>query len=231
MLLSVPIMQRRRSRPSHSAWRKAAIEYHDAQRQVADPAALSLEPQFSNKCWDPIMRNWYPASSVKAAHILPYSMTNEVLRMILGEDEGAEVLFDMRNCLLLWEPLGAAFDKGSFVLVPVQPPEEGRTTDYKFVLLEERRRLVKIQAPDSMTWGDLDGTILEFRNDCRPRQRYMYLNFASQIIAARKLKFDQGSRTHLESTGTLTAWVSPGKWIRKSMIREVARITAQPRGG
>ncbi|OJD30001.1 uncharacterized protein BKCO1_6800028 [Diplodia corticola] len=226
MLLCVPIMQRRRSRPSQAHWRKAAVEYYDAQRQVPFPAVPpsnpTSKPQTITVCWDPIMRAWYPANEVKAAHILPYSMTNEVLQMILGEGEGAEVLLDIRNCLLLWEPIEAAFDKGIFVLVPDQPAAEGQTTEYKLVLLDESYRTAPVKFGVSTTWSKLDGIVLEFRNECRPRQRYMYLNFASRIIAARKLQFDTYSRSRLESTGS--AWVSPGKWIRKSMIREVARI-------
>ncbi|KAH7044677.1 hypothetical protein B0J12DRAFT_604059 [Macrophomina phaseolina] len=173
--------------------------------------------------WDPIIKGWLEAKYVRAAHILPYSMTDQTARCILGEDEGTNVIFDIRNCLPLWEPLESAFDKGVFVLVPADEEKKaGDPTNYKLVLLEESMRTRHVGFPSTITWDQLDGTVLQFRNNCRPRQRYVYLSFVSRIIAARKMKYSNYSRTRLERTGT--AWVSPGKWIRKSLIREVARI-------
>lgn len=218
MLLALPVIHKRRSRPGQAQWRKDAFRFYDATRVIRHPEGREEE-----QAWDPIMRTWFKAGRMRAAHILPYAMTDETARCILGEDEGTNIIFDIRNCLPLWEPLESAFDKGVFVLVPVDEKQKaGGPTNYKLVLLEDSMRTLHLETPYPTTWAELDGTVLQFRNDCRPRQRYVYLSFVSRIIAARKLNYSKYSRTRLERTGT--AWVSPGKWIRKSLIREVARI-------
>ncbi|KAF9634021.1 hypothetical protein BFW01_g4916 [Lasiodiplodia theobromae] len=218
MLLCVPITQKRSYRPSQGSWRKNVLHYYDAVRKVSYPDFMERREQI----WDPVMHCWAPGEAMKAANILPYGMSNEVLRMIFGEEEEAEILFDIRNCLFLCEPLELAFDEGIFVLVPVGESNQESPTDYKLVLLKESLRTARVTHPGEMTWNDLDGTVLEFRNDCRPREKFMYLNFVSRIIAARKLRYNHLFRMHLENISR--AWVSPAKWIRRSMIYEVARI-------
>ncbi|KAK0654247.1 hypothetical protein DIS24_g5365 [Lasiodiplodia hormozganensis] len=220
MLLCLPILHKRKSRPGQAAWRKAALDFYDSARRIQDP---KNKDNILDQVWDPVRHVWAPSSRMRAAHILPYSLSNQVLNVIFGEED-AEHLFDIRNCILLSASVEQALDKGAFVFVPtaesINKPDS--PIEYKLVLLEESYRPELVEFPGTTTWNDLDGTVLKFRNDCRPRQRYMYLNYASRIIAARKLKYESHSRTRLETTGT--AWVSPGKWIRNSMIREVARI-------
>lgn len=218
MLFCVPTTQKRNYRPSERSWRKNVLNYYDAVRKGS--RRYSTEPL--EQIWDSVLHCWAPGEVMKAANILPYGMSNEVLRMIFGGDEEEEILFDIRNCLFLWEPLELAFDEGIFVLVPTGVSKQGSPANYKMVLLKESLRTVMVWYSSEMTWNDLDGTVIEFQNDCRPREKFMYLNFVSRIIAARKLNYDSHFRMRLESISR--AWVSPGKWIRRSMISEVARI-------
>jgi hypothetical protein len=71
-----------------------------------------------------------------------------------------------------------------------------------------------------MLFQDLDGQELSFLNDNRPARRYLYFRYIISYLTARKEGNEEWTGD-LEIRGTL--WASPGKYLRKSLLRVLAK--------
>jgi hypothetical protein len=74
-------------------------------------------------------------------------------------------------------------------------------------------------------WAKLDGLQLEFKNDNRPRLRYLYFTFLMSLF--RRQRFEcAGWKSDLARYVNGKMWASPGKWVRGLSIRVIARRIA-----
>ena len=69
---------------------------------------------------------------------------------------------------------------------------------------------------------NLDCKLLVFRNGNRPRLRYLYFKMVSSFIRRRRYECT-GWRNDLFNYVKGTMWGSPGKWLRGSALRTMAR--------
>lgn len=136
-----------RNEHTHSAWRQNLIERYD-----------SKDPDVEDMLWCPISRMYIASQNCTAAHIIPHSIGCSNAGHIFGEgDDGSEVIWSQRNGIMMANWFERQFDKGDFVLVPVEPiNSELEPCEWRFVLMNDKIRKHRV-CPESITNNDLDG--------------------------------------------------------------------------
>lgn len=190
----------RRDKRVQDTFRKMLIQEHN-----------SINPDDNKQFWCPVMREFFGPLFVKASHIFPYRMGEDVMKQVFGNDSANE-MFSARNGLLLYLEIENAFDNYQIVIVP-----KGLLEDQKWKV----RIVDKCLLTQKMThgcWRDLDNAELIFRGNCRPAARYLYWHYCLAVIHAAENSSRLG---WLEEMGT-NCWATPGKYIRANMLRALA---------
>ena len=85
-----------------------------------------------------------------------------------------------------------------------------------------------MRTDSDVPWAKLDGRRLEFKNDNRPRLRYLYFTFLMTMFRRRRFECT-GWQGDLARYTCGKFWGSPGNWLRGSSIRTLARrISHEP---
>ncbi len=185
-----------------------------------------LESVYGNKkegrfryVWCPSSGGWEYRSNVKAAHIFPTSLGQDLMTCIFGPDAAGE-LFTARNGLFLQPMIEEAFDKHLIVIVPT---EEAR--EWKFLVLD-RSGLWNAKIEKGRTFADLHNSKLVFQpgRDARPRARYFYFHYLLAMLRiGRKGEEEKAMLRNqiAEATGPTVGrlWASDEKYLRENMIR------------
>ncbi|RJE20901.1 hypothetical protein PHISCL_06769 [Aspergillus sclerotialis] len=177
--------------------------------------------------WCPVLSKWLPREYVTASHIFSYKRGQNTMDAIFGQCEEPE-LFSPKNGLLISKNVEAKFESGLFVIVPDLPEEptaemitrwqQDEPREYKLKIIE--RDSAKLNRPVvdlNITWKELDGKRLEFRNNFRPRSRYLYYHYCLQILRlayTERFKGEIIRETKLEKP----FWGSPGKYVKRNML-------------
>ncbi|KAJ9194380.1 hypothetical protein DTO166G4_1596 [Paecilomyces variotii] len=104
------------------------------------------------------------AELVKAAHLVPKSLTGEETSYIFGVDEF--IRFDPRNGITLNKKIEAALDNGTIVIIPVP----GTTTKWKCILVDEKlRKETCVTLRGQVKWEELDNKGLAFLTQNHPQ--------------------------------------------------------------
>ncbi|KAK0712628.1 hypothetical protein B0T26DRAFT_714791, partial [Lasiosphaeria miniovina] len=154
-------------------------------------------------------------SGVTAAHLFPYKLGPDVLVALFGEDVESE-LMTSRNGLPLQPHVESALDDGAISIVPDLPdnPTTEQVADwernepkiYRWRIIDEDAESLNTViipkghnapedghgAPKDITIRNLDGQRLSFKNDDRPRARYLYFLF---VFAQLKMAWRHEYRT------------------------------------
>ena len=202
-----------------SKFRKALIEYYGS--------ADSNRPK-SGLMWCPIIGKWFIGYHTSAGHIFGYMNGQECMTAIFGPTEEAE-LWSARNGLLTSTAAEVKFGKGLYVIVPdvseETPPAEislwnsSEPKDYKIRIIDKTHPEIDevIDKEKGHTWRDLDGRKVKFRNHNRPRARYLYYHYCTQLLRrAWNMKVQGDILTDELNTHF---WGIPGKYIRQNMLR------------
>jgi len=153
-----------------------------------------------------------------ATHIVPARVAPEIMDYIFGA--GAGSLRDtVQNALFINSRAEKAFDKGMFVIVPVDPMEQPRITRYKIVMSGEGNKMVTIGADKPL--GECDGRELVFKTDFRPAQRFLFYRFTMVRLQMRRDRII-GWENFLLRTRTNKPWATVGKWMRKSLLPKLS---------
>jgi len=179
--------------------------------------------------WCPITRTW--STEAKAAHLFAYHHGQDMMTYIFGVEAIGE-LFSVKNGILMSTRAEERFDKGLFVIVPdVNDPASQHDIDkwnasepkeYKIRVLDKDSQLMKapVQAHRPENWIDLDGQRVEFRNDHRPRSRYLYFHYCVSIL---RRSWNQNKRWELLKMEVASnMWATPGRYLRKAMLAAIA---------
>ena len=168
----------RKNRPGQDSFRRQLITYYGCQGG-----------QGGDKIWCPVLQKWLSKKECTAAHIIPYSFPPHIFKtMLFPEDETtmtedpSEPCMEPSNGLYLYNPIENAFDDGKLVIVP---REDGRgQIDFKVHLLDEKFKVDATFEVDGRTisWHELDGKSLEFKNKNRPAKRYLYLHILMTVV-------------------------------------------------
>ncbi|CRG90141.1 Pc12g04220 [Talaromyces islandicus] len=170
--------------------------------------------------WCHLAGVWEDAKKVKAAHLVPKSLSRREVAYFFGAEEVSEDFFyDWRLGLSLHSRYKEALDQGAIVIVPIlSGPGASR---WKCVLVDKAKQKLPVTyiGGSLVTWGDLDNKELTFLGHNRPAKRYLYFRFISSIIHAQKT-------SNMDILGRLEVkefWASPGEYLRRSTLVTMAR--------
>ncbi|KAJ5939216.1 hypothetical protein N7466_002350, partial [Penicillium verhagenii] len=161
-------------------------------------------------------------NNVKAAHIVPKSLSQEELYHIFGVEDG--VLSDPRNGLTLYSAVELLLDQGVIAIVPVPGAMTDPTTWRSVVLNEAHNENFVFRQPSGEITRvkDLDGRVLKFLSDNRPRRRYLYFRFLISYLHAKRM--DLGDTA--EKVEARRFWPSSGEYLNRSTLRTLARCVS-----
>ena len=209
----------KRGSRTQSTFRKQLIEYYD-----------SVDPEHAKRrlLWCPIIGDWVESVNLYAAHIFGYMNGQETMTASFGPTEEAE-LWSPRNGLLISGTAEENFERGLYVIVPDIPENASVDEVSSWNMSEPKEYKIKIIDPthpriDSTvdrktgsTWRELDNVRLRFRNDHRPRARYLYYHYCTQILRRAWNMDVQGEI--LKDELKKHFWGTPGKYVRQNMLR------------
>ncbi|MCJ1368314.1 hypothetical protein MMC16_007456 [Acarospora aff. strigata] len=204
-----------RQNHKHKTWKSGLIEYYDVESLTA-PGLL----------WCPILKRYSASKDCVAAHIVPHSLGYRNAGYVFGdEDEGYSMIWSLQNGFIMTKQLEKAFDRGTFIIVPIETAID-KPQRYKLVLMDERRRnehVISLGGSEgtAVKWRDLDNAELQFLNDKRPARRYLYYHYITTIL--RYVHFEKHGWAEKRLTvpnGTL--WATPGPYLRRSMLKVLA---------
>lgn len=175
--------------------------------------------------WCPITHIMHSAGNVKATHIFPNAAGHANMKAIFELDE----LHTPLNVILMCSEAEERFDASLFALVPhAERTEAGiaawRKTeprDYVFRVIDPKAARMKEPVFGlEKTWVELDGQVVAFKTDARPRARYLYWHWACSVI--KKARMDNAEQ--LEQRQKDVYWGTRGRWFKKSMLVGFAEI-------
>ncbi|MCJ1470987.1 hypothetical protein MMC07_009635 [Pseudocyphellaria aurata] len=179
--------------------------------------------------WCPILGCFHGKHAMKAAHIVPYSLGQDLMTDIFGAEENEKnELFSAKNGILMHSGAEERFDKGFFVIVPSANDEsveeikawhESTAKSYKIRVIDRDAKPMKTFLPSPMQkklWVDLDGQELQFLSSHRPRARYLYYHYCVTMLrlSYHKNEHEKILRDHLGKK----FWGTPGPYLSKSYL-------------
>lgn len=196
-----------------SAWRQGLIEHYNAE-----------DPEDTTLLWCPIMRVYHASEYRTAAHIVPHSIGYSNAGYLFGEpDNGSGLIWSFQNGIVMSRTLKPQFDKGDFVLVPVESANPStELCEWRFVLMNEKLRKYTVGETDTK-YDDLDGQALEWKNGNRPSRRFLYYHFVSTVL--RYVRYEKpgwAEKRMMLPTGKL--WAIQGPYLRRSTLRHLAAM-------
>ncbi|KAI1355973.1 hypothetical protein F5Y01DRAFT_268171 [Xylaria sp. FL0043] len=214
----------RRERSDQRAFKKNLLKDYNLEPERQDKTKRGL-------LWSVAHGNWVINELLTAAHIFPVSWGQKMMTEMCGE-ECKEELFSARNGLLLPTMIERAMDDWAIVIVPdlpndptideVKPWIASMPREYKFRVLDpnhpELNKRLSASDEDTRFGKDLDQSPLVFRNDFRPRARFLWLWFTCAILK----RFWSAPIHHAPEK--LTAqfgkgmWATGGPYLRKDFV-------------
>ena len=119
--------------------------------------------------------------------------------------------------------LKTQFDEGDFVLVPVESANPGtESCEWQFVLMDEKLRKYSV-GETATKYDDLDGRVLEWKNENRPTRRFLYYHFVTTVL--RYVRYEQPGWAEKRMTlPTGKLWATQGPYLRRSTLRHLAAM-------
>ena len=187
--------------------RRSAIQVYDATKDAPE-----------GDLWCPISGSYHNKSFVKAVHIVPHRIGPEAVDYIFGNGSGAR-LDTADNCVMMHATVEMAFDKGFFVLLPLDPDEKP-IKRWKIQMTNSSAALAEM---GHNRLQDMDGTEVQFKNDHRPAARFLYFHFVITLLRNKSDRSEGWEKSLLElPTGKPFATMGP--YIRKSMLSVLAKM-------
>jgi hypothetical protein len=149
--------------------------------------------------WCPIARSFLREQAVAAAHVVPYNTGEAMCDYMFGaaENRADGHFMSPQNGLIIHREFEQALDGGLIIIVPADEgdidPETREPVNFakdaeplKIRVLDQemKKNLPVTLGPVRFAW--LDGRILEFRNDERPKKRYLWYNALLALARRRR---------------------------------------------
>ncbi|KAF2864685.1 hypothetical protein BDV95DRAFT_655755 [Massariosphaeria phaeospora] len=185
--------------------------------------------------WCPISRAYYESDDMTAAHVVPYNTGESNCNYLFGDAESDNGhLMCPSNGLLLHAKFEKALDDGRIAIVPASKddidPEMNSTVNfghndepYKVKVLDATLNLPELNL-GAVKGPHLDGRILKFWNDNRPKKRYLWFNTIINIARRRRARVPGWPSDMAILKGGM--WASPGEWLRRSTMHCILRQIA-----
>ncbi|KAI9765070.1 MAG: hypothetical protein M1839_005617 [Geoglossum umbratile] len=177
--------------------------------------------------WCPILSTWVNSVNATAAHLFAYMHGQDVMNSIFGPTNPPE-LFSALNGLIVSSVVESVFDKGFLVIVPrisnnpsiaeLLQWNESNPKEYKIRIIDLDNPTTHntIQPGSEQTWKDLDSKPVEFRNEFRPRARYLYFHYCMQMLRLSWKQSRRGEVLKKELGGKF--WGTPGRYLPRNML-------------
>ena len=197
-----PRDSKKRSSKIQSSMKAAAIQVYEVKKDTP----------IIGKIWCCVTQRYYDQEKVRAAHIVPHSLTPSLVDYIFGNGSGAR-LDTADNCLLMHSDVERAFDNGNFVLLPV---DNTRTP-----ILRWKVKITNLAAVNMDILGgvlkDFDGIELSFKNERRPASRFLYYHFVITLLRNKRDR-QPGWEKFLVELSTDKPFATMGRYMRESML-------------
>ena len=166
--------------------------------------------------WCPIAQTYFPKEDVKAAHLVPYSVSRGLADYLFGEGSGSR-MDKADDCLMIQNHLETSMDSQQSVVIPVDRNETPIKRWRVHITMDDA--INKTLYPGTKL-GDLDGRELAFKNENRPASRFLYYHFIVTIIICRDREtLGWGKNMDLVTGKPFATW---GKWMRTSVLLNLA---------
>ncbi len=208
----------RRDPSDQSRFRAACIREYASKHP--DPRRPSL--------WCPILKTWVHERDTTAAHIFAYMHGQDVMNSVFGSMESPE-LFSPLNGMIISTYVEDKFDRGFMAIVPRLPDHptvaqmslwnNSKPKQYKICILNFADADIDnfIGSTSDQTWRDLHDSPVKFKNDFRPRARYLYFHYCMQILR-RAWGADNKSGQRIKNEFGKGYWGTIGPYLPKSML-------------
>lgn len=146
---------------------------------------------------------------------------------IFGREEGADPeLFSPRNGMIMDTRAEKKFDKGLFTIVPLVSDEPSDAETAAWHASDPKRYKIRVTDPKAAgmsaeidvgvprTWIDLDGEEVTFRNNFRPRAKYLYFMYCCTMLRCSW----QNQKEALKGELGKKYWGTEERFMRKSML-------------
>lgn len=217
----------KRTKSQQSKFKKDLINFYDA--AINNPR----KPEVVLSVHDSATGHERLKSAVTGAHLVPRSLGKDILVAIFGADVEEELNTPL-NGLLLHTDVEEAMDDGAIAIVPNLPDDPStqevtvwestepknykwRVIDPEAEILDEPLEVISEDPASAMTIRDLNGKQLSFKNDMRPRARYLFFLF---VVAQLRLAWRQEYRRDRDPSYVPTKQLGKGFWATKGRYLE-----------
>ncbi|KUM59197.1 hypothetical protein ACN42_g7953 [Penicillium freii] len=172
--------------------------------------------------WCHVLGTILPEKHIKAAHLVPKSLTSKEVSHIFGVSDG--VLGDARNGITLADNIELLFDQGTIAIVPMPGPMKSPTR-WRCVVLDETKKenVIGTFGGSYMKLKEIDNKELTFVSDNRPRRRYLYFCFIIAYLNAKSRGANDAVAKKVEATHF---WPSAGEYLNRSTLVTLARCVS-----
>jgi hypothetical protein len=215
-----------RTKSQQSQFRQSLIQGYDA--SITDPR----KPDRVNFLYAAATDTRFATDHIRAAHIVPHFLGPDALVALFGVNIEGE-LDTPYNGLLLPLAVANAMDDGALAIVPDIPGdpsteevaawESKEPKEYKWKIMDDEAEILDQAFIDCnfMSIRDLGGQRLFFKNDMRPRARYLYF-----LFTVAQLKLAWRHDYHKDPTKVLKKQLGGGFWATKGRYLNRAFLLA-----
>ena len=192
------------------------VDRTGARRDCIDKYKPEKVGSSGQKMWCPIAQDWFDKENMKAAHIVPARIDRTIIDYVFGSGHGLQRDTAI-NCLFINSFAETSFDKGNFVIIPVDANEKPRITRYKIVMTSRDATSSNVNPNSGDKLGKIDGQELKFLTDFRPAQRFLFFHFVMTRHTMQRDRVTDWEEFCLEMK-TKKPWPTAGRYLRKSIL-------------
>ncbi|KAK5120536.1 hypothetical protein LTR85_006192 [Meristemomyces frigidus] len=177
--------------------------------------------------WCPVQAKYLDKHAFKAAHIFPVSFGKDNMGALFGGDKSGE-LMTPRNVMLMSTVIESRYDNALLTIVPDVNDIKDADVMAAWHKLRPKKYKVRVMQPDhpdmidfipntNDTFASLDGKPLVWKNDIRPRARYLYFH---KWTCVRRLARSNGPTKNsiMRQEFGEQYWGTMGRYFKRSMI-------------
>ncbi|KAI4925176.1 uncharacterized protein J4E92_007214 [Alternaria infectoria] len=210
----------------HKAWYKGP----DGRDLDAPERSDEYVKEYYGSNWCPIARQ--RSSAHRAIRLVHYNTGDHACDYLFGRPDSTRGhLMDPSNGLPLYWEFKRMLNRAQIIIVPARvgdtDPDTGKTvqeTDkepYKVRVLDPELRNRTRDKKWPVAYTQLDGRILEFANDNRPKKMYLWYRAVLNIAVRHRLQAP-GWEGDIEALGQ-NSWCAPGESLRRSTMHAILK--------
>lgn len=172
--------------------------------------------------WCPVTKDWIPKGEPVAAHIVPFSLGDDLAEDLFGN---GTKLMDLRNGLYLHKDVEHAFDNAQMVILPIHNQNPLLIDRLFQVRVLDESLLTQTYGNGNYKWSDVHRQNLDFRDTHqRPARRYLYFHMLFAMI---RLSIQQQRLSWARSLPELTSfpvWITKEEYLQKGILLNIVSV-------